>query len=56
MKTRFRCFVLAMLVASAVAMATSLDGPRLGMVYDPALRALRPILGIPGAAVMGEPF
>jgi len=35
---------------------TGLSGPRLGLVFDRAAGALRPISGIPGAAVTGEPL
>ena len=36
--------------------APSLGGPRLGLVFDPAARSLRPISGIPGAAITGAPL
>jgi len=48
--------VLAWLSASAAAYPASLQGPRMGMVFDSSSGVLRPILGIPGAALMGEPL
>ena len=54
MKTRTVLFTLALALAPAIFCAT-MDGPRLGMVFDPAHRTLRPLLGIPGAAVLGQP-
>ena len=33
-----------------------LAGPALGMVFDSELRALRPISGFPGAAMLGQPL
>jgi len=44
---------LALAADSAVA---TLSGPRLGLVFDPAAGNLRPISGIPGAAMTGEPL
>jgi len=35
---------------------TTLGGPRLGLVFDRAAGGLRPIGGIPGAAITGEPL
>lgn len=35
---------------------TTLSGPRLGLVFDRAAGDLRPIGGIPGAAITGEPL
>jgi len=52
---KFR-LVLAMTAASAIAFPASLQGPRMGVVFDSSARTLRPILGIPGAAIMGEPL
>ena len=34
----------------------ALDGPLLGLAFDPVTAALRPLHGIPGAATIGEPF
>jgi len=56
MKTqRFR-LVLAFAATLLAAYPASLEGPRMGMVFDSSIRAIRPILGIPGAAVMGDPL
>lgn len=33
-----------------------LNGPSLGIIFDPHTAALRPILGIPGAATLGRPL
>jgi len=57
---KFR-FVVALLAALPAAypipaFPASLEGPRMGVVFDPSIRTLRPILGIPGAAIMGDPF
>ena len=37
-------------------MVTTLNGPRLGLVFDRAAGDLRPISGIPGAAIAGDPL
>jgi len=52
---KFR-LVLVLTAAATIAFPASLQGPRMGMVFDSSMRALRPILGIPGAAIMGEPL
>ena len=36
--------------------AASIEGPQLGLVFDATHKALRPILGIPGAAILGQPL
>jgi hypothetical protein len=56
MSTKKIRLVLALAAASTTAFPASLEGPRMGMVFDSSMRALRPILGIPGAAVMGDPL
>src|SRR5260370_33649390 len=58
MKTRKFWFVPALLALPAAypASSASLEGPRMGMVFDSSMRALRPILGIPGAGIMGDPL
>lgn len=50
-------FALALLIApAAVRPATnSIEGPRLGFVFDHTTKSVRPILGIPGAATLGQP-
>src|SRR5579863_5508860 len=56
MRTRIYWLALATLVGTATAQAASIDGPRMGTVFDPAVKGLRPILGAPGAAVLGDPL
>jgi hypothetical protein len=41
------------LAATAAAQPLALEGPSSGLVFDHAARALRPILGIPGASYLG---
>ena len=49
-------FATALLLAPAAVMAASnsIEGPRLGFVFDHATKSVRPILGIPGAATLGQ--
>jgi hypothetical protein len=56
MKARTYWLALAMLAAPPAVLAASLAGPHMGMVFDPAVKGLRPILGIPGAATLGDPL
>ena len=35
---------------------TSVNGPVAGLVFDPQLHALRPLIGVPGAAYLGLPL
>ena len=51
MKVRTCCFAIALTMSAA-----SIEGPQLGLVFDATHKALRPILGIPGAAVLGQPL
>lgn len=37
-----------------LAQEAAVRGPSMGMVFDPAAGGLRPVLGIPGAAVLGD--
>jgi hypothetical protein len=48
--------VLSAGLAFGGASAPSLSGPQLGLVFDPAAECLRPIAGIPGAAITGAPL
>jgi len=48
--------IFVLLAASAMVFSASLEGPRMGMVFDSSTKAIRPILGIPGAAIMGAPL
>jgi hypothetical protein len=53
------CFALALLISPAAvqpASNSSIEGPRLGFVFDHAIKSVRPILGIPGAATLGKPL
>ena len=56
MNTRNRRFALISLVFPAFIAAATIQGPELGFVFDSAKKELRPILGIPGAAVLGQPL
>jgi hypothetical protein len=58
MKTRFfRTLGLALAAASVLAAQQgSLAGPVAGLIYDNSSRALRPIQGIPGASLFGDPL
>jgi DNA-binding beta-propeller fold protein YncE len=56
MNTRKRWVGVAMLLAPALVMAATIQGPQIGFVFDTAKKQVRPILGIPGAAVLGEPL
>jgi hypothetical protein len=51
---------LLLLCAAAVvaldAQTAPLGGPSLGFIFDARQQALRPVLGIPGAAVFGDPL
>jgi hypothetical protein len=49
-------FLCAAAVAALNAQTPPLGGPSLGFLFDAHQRALRPVLGIPGAAVFGDPF
>jgi len=49
--------ITAFLLASTAAFAQgTLTGPSLGLIFDPAAQAIRPILGVPGAASVGSPL
>jgi DNA-binding beta-propeller fold protein YncE len=51
-------FALALLIAPAAVRpgTNSIEGPRLGFIFDHTTKSVRPILGIPGAATMGQPL
>jgi WD40 repeat protein len=52
----FRNFAFLAFTALALQAQTSqISGPVSGYVFDGAARALRPILGIPGASLLGDP-
>ena len=52
-KVRLLC-VLLVAPAGLYAASAAIEGPRLGFVFDHATKSVHPILGIPGAATMGE--
>jgi hypothetical protein len=55
-RTKTRILALLVLLApAACAQQGAVSGPLTGLVFDPAARAIRPILGIPGAALLGDP-
>ncbi|MGA3015546.1 MAG: hypothetical protein ABSF62_00405 [Bryobacteraceae bacterium] len=58
MTTRFfRIFGLALAAGSVLAAQQgSLSGPVAGFIYDSSGRALRPIQGVPGASLIGDPI
>lgn len=56
MNVRKRWVAVAMLLAPALVMAATIQGPQLGFVFDAAHKEVLPILGIPGAAVLGAPL
>ncbi len=56
MNARRRWVAVAMLLAPVVAGAATIQGPQLGFVFDASKKEVRPMLGIPGAAVLGEPL
>lgn len=59
MRTVFCSMLLLSLAAARAADppgGTVLRGPSLGMLYDPSAGTLRPLLGFPGAAMLGPPL
>ena len=58
MNCRRLWFAFALLIAPAAVRpaSNSIEGPRLGFVFDRATKSVRPILGIPGAATVGQPL
>ena len=49
-------FLFAAALGALDAQPSALGGPSLGVVFDTRGQALRPILGIPGAALFGDPL
>jgi len=47
--------LIAAIGGICLAAESQIDGPKLGFVYDRNVAAMRPILGIPGAALFGDP-
>jgi len=56
MNARKTWFAIALPMLPFLLAAASIEGPQLGVVFDPAQHALRPIFGIPGAATLGQPL
>ena len=48
--------LIAALSGACFAAESQIEGPKLGYVYDRQAVAIRPILGIPGSALFGEPI
>src|ERR1041385_552780 len=49
-------FLIAGLTALAYAQQGQVAGPVTGYVFDPDAHGVRPVLGIPGASVFGDPL
>ena len=56
MNIRFLSYASLFLVAAASAQTGSFVGPVTGYVFDGQTQALRPVLGVPGAATLGAPI
>ena len=57
MSARIICAVFLICLPGLVAAQTSqISGPVTGYTFDAAARGLRPILGIPGASLLGDPL
>ncbi|HKX00280.1 MAG TPA: hypothetical protein VJN43_21245 [Bryobacteraceae bacterium] len=54
MKIRNYWFLAASLMLAGLAAAATLEGPHMGVVFDARTKALRPILGMPGSATVGD--
>ena len=55
MIAKFSLFTVLM-SSACLAAESQIEGPRLGYVYDRQVAAVRPILGIPGSALFGQPL
>jgi hypothetical protein len=51
-----RFSLIAVMGGACLAAESQIEGPKLGFVYDRKAAAVRPILGIPGAALFGDPL
>ena len=51
-----RISLIAVIGGACLAAESQMEGPKLGFVYDQRAAAVRPILGIPGAALLGAPL
>jgi hypothetical protein len=56
MSARSLWLSLAICLGISAVQADSIHGPRLGLVFDEAAGALRPIVGIAGSSTLGEPL
>lgn len=56
MIARISWFTAASMLFTFLVAGATIQGPELGFVFDSAKGAVRPILGIPGAAVLGQPL
>jgi hypothetical protein len=48
--------LVAALAGTCLSAESQIEGPKLGFAYDRQAAAVRPILGIPGSALFGEPI
>ncbi len=51
----FRFSLIAVIGGACLAADSQIEGPKLGFIYDKQIAAVRPILGIPGSALFGDP-
>ena len=51
-----RFSLIAVLGGACLAAESQIEGPKLGYIYDRQAAVIRPILGIPGSALFGEPL
>ena len=56
MSARSLCLSLFIAAGTAASQTHSIHGPRLGLVFDEAAGALRPIVGIAGSSTIGDPL
>jgi len=54
-RNTFQLMAVALLASGLGGQTGSVRGPVAGMVYDPAARAIRPMMGLPGASYLGNP-
>jgi hypothetical protein len=47
---------LILAVSQGLAQTPAVRGPVLGYIFDPGVHAIRPVLGVPGAAILGQPL
>lgn len=56
MRARILCLLSVISVSLALAQQSRIAGPVSGYVFDDSARGLRPILGMPGASLLGDPL